>query len=83
MSGYWQVPLNREAKKKLVFEIRGGLWQWKVLLFGLTSASATFERLIEKVLKGLQWQTLLLHLDDVIIFSKDFESHLEQLAEVG
>ena len=40
------------------------------------------ERLMEKVLKGLQWQTLLLYLDDVIIFSKDFESHLERLGEV-
>ena len=37
---------------------------------------------MEKVLKGLQWRTLLLYLDDVIIFSKDFESHLERLAEV-
>ena len=37
---------------------------------------------MEEVLKGLQWQTLLLYLDNVIIFSKDFESHLEQLAEV-
>ena len=37
---------------------------------------------MEKVLKGLQWQTLLLYLDDVIVFSKDFESHLERLAEV-
>ena len=55
---------------------------WKVLPFGLTSAPATFERLMEKVLKGLQWQTLLLYLDDVIIFSKDFESHLERLGEV-
>ena len=37
---------------------------------------------MEKVLKGLQWQTLLLYLDDVIIFSKDFESHLERLGDV-
>lgn len=37
---------------------------------------------MEKVLKVLQWQTLLLYLDDVIIFSKNFDSHLEQLAEV-
>ena len=37
---------------------------------------------MEKGLKGLQWQTLLLSLDDVIIFSKDFESHLERLGEL-
>ena len=65
-----------------MFIMRGRLWQWKVLPFGLTSALAFFERLMEKVLKGLQWETLLLYLDDVSVFSKDFESHLERLAEV-
>ena len=82
VSGYWQVPLDKDAQEKSAFVTRGGLWQWRVLPFGLTSAPATFERLMEKVLKGLQWRTLLLYLDDVIIFSKDFESHLERLAEV-
>ena len=37
---------------------------------------------MKKVLKGLQWQTLLRYLDDVIIFSKDFQSHMERLGEV-
>ena len=72
VSGYWQVPLDQDARKKISFRDAGGLWQWKVLPFGLTSVPATFERLMEKVLKGLQWQTLLLYLDDVIV-SKDFE----------
>ena len=79
VSEYWQVPLDQDAKEKSAFVTRGGLWQWKVLPFGLTSAPATFERLMEKVLKALQWQTLL---DDVIVFSKNFESHLKRLAEV-
>ena len=82
VSGYWQVPLDQDTKEKSAFVTRGGLWQWKVLPFGFTSAPATFQRLMEKVLKGLQWQTLLLYLDDIIVFSKDFESHLERLAEV-
>ena len=37
---------------------------------------------MEKVLKDLQWQILLLYLDNAIVFSKDFESYLERLAEV-
>ena len=53
MSRYWQVPLDQDAREKSDFVTRGRLWQWKVLPFGLTSAPATFERLIEKVLKGL------------------------------
>ena len=82
VSGYWQVPLDEEAQQRAAFVTRGGLWRWKVLPFGLTSAPATFERLMERVLKGLQWRTLLLYLDDIIVFSKDFPSHLERLEEV-
>ena len=41
-----------------------------------------FERLMERVLKGLQWRTLLLYLDDIIVFWKDFDSHLAHLEEV-
>ena len=82
VSGYWQVPLDEEAQQRSAFVTRGGLWRWKVLPFGLTSAPATFERLMERVLKGLQWRTLLLYLDDIIVFSKDFDSHLTRLEEV-
>ena len=42
----------------------------------------TIEHVIEKVLKKLQWQILLLYLTDMIVFSKDFKSHVEQLAEM-
>lgn len=82
LSGYWQVPLDDDAKEKSAFVTRGGLWQWRVLPFGLTSAPACFERLMERVLSGLQWQTLLLYLDDVIVFSHDFDSHLNRLETV-
>ena len=50
--------------------------------FGLVSAPSTFERCIENVLRGLQWQTCLIYLDDIIIFSQTFEDHLENLTEV-
>jgi transposase InsO family protein len=82
LSGYWQVPLDEDAQEKSAFVTRGGLWKWKVLPFGLTSAPATFERLMERVLSGLQWQTLLLYLDDVIVFSQTFSQHMERLGEV-
>ena len=82
MSGYWQVPLSPEAQEKAAFITRNGLWRWKVLPFGLTSAPATFQRLMERVLQGLHWKTLLLYLDDIIVMSTDFQSHLSRLTEV-
>jgi len=53
LSGYLQVPLNPDAQKKAEFIMRDGLWKWKVLSFGLKSAPATFQRLMEQVLSGL------------------------------
>ena len=68
VSGYWQIPLDQDAKEKSAFVTRSGLWQWRVMPFGLTCAPATFERLMERVLHGIQWKTALLYLDDVIVF---------------
>ena len=82
LTGYWQVELSDDAREKSAFVTRSGLWQFKVLPFGLTSAPATFERLMETIFRGLQWKTLLIYLDDIIIYSKDTETHRERLTEV-
>ena len=82
LSGYWQIPLDEDARDKSTFVTRNGLWRWRVMPFGLCSAPATFERLMERVLRGLHWKSLLLYLDDVIIFSSDMDSHIERLEVV-
>lgn len=50
--------------------------------FGLSCAPATFERLMESVLAGLQWDICLVYLDDIIVTSKTFENMLENLGKV-
>ena len=60
VSGYWRVPLSKDDQEKSAFATRDGLWKWKVLPFGLTSAPATFQRLMERVLQGLHWKTLII-----------------------
>lgn len=82
-SGYWQCGLSEIDKEKTSFCIPGsGLWQFKVLPFGLKGAPATFERLMEKVLAGLTWKVCLVYLDDIVVFSKTFDEHLNNLSEV-
>ena len=48
-SGYWQVSLSQEARIKTAFAIHSGLFQFKVMPFGLCNAPATFERLMDRV----------------------------------
>jgi len=75
-------PVRQSDQEKSAFITRSGLWNWKVLPFGLTNAPACFERLMEKVLRGLHWKSLLIYLDDVIIFSDTFSNHMSRLEEV-
>ena len=54
-SGYWQVSLSQEARVKTAFATHSGLFQFRVMPFGLCNAPATFERLMDRVLQGLRW----------------------------
>ena len=78
-SGYWQVEMDPDDAGKTAFCTRYGLYQWRVMPFGLCNAPSTFERLMEKVLAGLQWKIALLYLDDVIVFSSTVEQQLDRL----
>ena len=81
-SGYWQCEVAEDDRHKTAFTTHKGLFQFKVLPFGLTNAPATFERLMERVLNGLQWERCLIYLDDVICFGKTFEEASENLERV-
>lgn len=50
--------------------------------FGLCNAPATFQRIIEKALSGLQWKIAVLYLDDIVVFGKNFEEHISNLEKV-
>ena len=77
--GYWQIKMREEDKPKTAFVTRKGLLRFKVMPFGLSNAPATFQRLMEKVLMGLQWQKCLVYLDDIIMFGRDFDETLANL----
>ncbi len=81
-AGYWQVALDQDAKDKTAFSTPSGLYSWNVLPFGLCNAPSTFERLMERVLAGLRWETLLVYLDDIIIFGRTIPESIERLEEV-
>lgn len=81
-AGYWQVEMEEADKPKTAFCTRSGLYQYKVMSFGLCNAPATFERLMENVLRGLQWEECLVYIDDVIIFGKTVEETLDRLEHV-
>lgn len=81
-SGYWQVEVAEEDKEKTAFTIPLGLYQFERMPFGLCNAPATFHRLMQRCLGGQVHDHLLIYLDDVIVYSPDFNSFLRHLEHV-
>ena len=81
-SGFWQVELDPRDRPKTAFATRSGLYEFNVLPFGLSNSPATFERLMETVMRGLQWDECLVYLDDIIAFGRTFEETLMRLTHV-
>ena len=81
-SGYHQILMNPEDTHKTAFATQFGLYEWKVMPMGLKNAPATFERLMDLIMTGLNWKNVLIYLDDILIFGKDFEEHYNNLREV-
>jgi hypothetical protein len=81
-AGYWQVEMTEEDKAKTAFVSHVGLFQFTKMPFGLCNAPSTFQRLMESVLAGLTWEERLVYLDDIIIYARNFNEHLERLKHV-
>ncbi|XP_076139108.1 uncharacterized protein LOC143122160 isoform X4 [Alosa pseudoharengus] len=79
--GYWQVPLTPASKEKTAFATPGGLYQYTRLPFGLHGAPATFQRLMDRVLAPHK-RYAAAYLDDVVIQSPDWASHLPRVQAV-
>ena len=81
-SGYWQVPLRQEDRKKTAFKTRWGLFEYLVVPFGVTNAPAQFMNLMNDVLAQYLDDFVLVFLDDILVFSNSLEEHAEHLRKV-
>ncbi|KAK3105091.1 hypothetical protein FSP39_017124 [Pinctada imbricata] len=81
-SGFWQIAMANEDKEKTAFSTSQGLFQFTVMPFGLANSPSTFERLMENVLRGLQWEKCLVYMDDIIVPGASFEEEIERLEMV-
>lgn len=77
LKGYWQVPLSERAREISAFITPDGLYTYNVMSFGLRNAPATFQRLMNGIVSGLEGCAV--YLDDVVVVSDSWEQHLLRL----
>ena len=82
LSGFWQIPMRDRDREKTAFVSSQGLYEFLVMPFGLTNSPPMFQRAMDKVLAGLKWVFCMVYIDDVIVFSKSVDEHLDHLKQV-
>lgn len=74
-SGFHQIPMSEKDAPKTAFSTPFGHYQFNRMPFGLKNAPATFQRLMDNVLTGLQGQELFVYLDDIVIYASSLQEH--------
>lgn len=81
-SGYHQIPLKSEDKQKTAFSTEEGHFEFNRMCFGLKGAPATFQRLMNRVLVGLNGVKSFVYLDDVIVIGTTIKEHEQNLRQI-
>ena len=81
-SGFFQIEVEIEDREKTAFTANGSVYRFKKMPFGLINAPTTFQRFMQNVLSGILNKFVNVYIDDVVIYSKTVEEHLDHLRQV-
>ena len=80
LKGYWQIPLSKRAQEISAFATPQGLFHYKVMPFGMKNAPATFQRLVNSLICGLEGCEA--YIDDLVVYSEDWDVHIGRIREL-
>ena len=79
LNEYWQVEIDEKDRPETAFTTGDGLFEFRVMPFGLCNVPAVFQRLMDLVLPGICWEHCLVYIDDIVIMGKTFKNHMQNL----
>lgn len=80
--GYHQLMLHEESKTVIAFSTHEGLYQWKVLPLGMKKARAVFQRIMNKVMEGLENGCVAVYIEDITVYNPSIEQNTRDLEKV-
>lgn len=81
-SGYHQIPMHPDDKEKTAFSTNMSHYHFLRMPFGLKNSGATFQRLMNNILTGLQGIKCFVYVDDVVLYANTLEEHNQKLSEI-
>lgn len=81
-SGFHQIEIDKKDIEKTAFSVENGHYEFIRMPFGLKNAPATFQRVMDNVLLGIQNERALVYMDDILIYSPTIYEHINRLKEV-
>lgn len=82
-AGFYQLKMHPDSEQYTAFATHFGFFNYKRMPMGLTNAGATFQRMMDAVLKDYLGKICLVYLDDIIIYSSNETEHLDHIRMVA